>query len=90
MTVDLLPLNSKSPYFIDAVNIYNEYIPGEMEYQEHFFRSHMRRPGYVGLLAQIDDKIVGVAFGSESLPGQWWHERVASHVGREHPGKSVV
>lgn len=90
MTVDLLPLNSKSPYFIDAVNIYNEYIPGEMEYQEHFFRSHMRRPGYVGLLAQIDDKIVGVAFGSESLPGQWWHERVASHVGREHPALQDV
>lgn len=85
MTVKLLPLNRKSPYIIDAVRIYNEYIPGELDYQEHFFRTHMRHPGYIGILAQVDDKIVGLTFGSDSLPGQWWHERVASNVGREHP-----
>ena len=85
MTVNLLPLNTESSYIIDAVRIYNEYIPGEMDFQEHFFRTNMRHPGYVGLLAQVDDKVVGVAFGSQTLPGQWWHERVASHVGREHP-----
>lgn len=85
MSLELLPLNKQSPYVLDAVKIYNEYIPGEIDYQEHFFRTHMRHPGYVGLLAQLDEKIVGVAFGSNSLPGQWWHERVAAHVGREHP-----
>ena len=85
MTVDLLPLHNDSPYVLDAVNIYNEYIPGEIDYQEHFFRSHMRHPGYSGLLARVDSKIVGVAFGSNSLPGQWWHERVVAQIGREHP-----
>lgn len=85
MTLELIPLNATSPYVMNAVKIYNEYIAGEMDYQEHFFRSHMHRPGYVGLLAQVDKRIVGVAFGSYSLSGQWWHERVAAHVGREHP-----
>jgi len=85
MKVDLLPLNTKSPHVLDAVKIYNEYLPGDLDYQEHFFRTHMRRPGYVGLLARAEHRIVGVAFGSFSLPGQWWHERVATHVGREHP-----
>lgn len=85
MSVDLLPLNPKSSHVLVAVKIYNEYIPGDLDYQEHFFRTHMRRPGYVGLLARLDHKIVGFAFGSFSLPGQWWHERVSTHVGRIHP-----
>ncbi|MEO1290521.1 MAG: GNAT family N-acetyltransferase [Chloroflexota bacterium] len=85
MPLELLPLNSSSPYILDAVRIYNEYIAGELDYQEHFFRSHMIRPGYVGLLAKLDKKIVGVAFGSFSLAGQWWHDRVTTYVGREHP-----
>ncbi len=85
MTYKLLPLTATSPYVKDAIQIYDEYIPGDTEYQEHFFLSNMRRPGYVGLLAQIDDRIVGFAFGSFSLVGQWWHDRVANHVGYEHP-----
>lgn len=85
MTVKFLPLHARSPYVMDAVHIYNEYISAELDYQEHFFRTHMRRPGYVGLLAQVDECIVGVAFGSFSLGGQWWHDRVATHVGAEHP-----
>lgn len=85
MTIKFLPLHATSPYLMDAVHIYNEYISAELAYQEHFFRTHMRRPGYAGLVAQMDEVIVGVAFGSDSLNGQWWHDRVATHVGDEHP-----
>lgn len=85
MKLKFLPLNAISPYIADAIKIYDEYIPGNPEYQEQFFRSNMRRPGYVGILAQVDNKIVGVAFGSFSLVGQWWHDKVAMNVGYEHP-----
>ena len=85
MNLNFLPLNPTSPYVMDAIKIYDEYIPSSLDYQEHFFRSHMRRPGYVGILAQIDHKIVGFAFGSYSLVGQWWHDKVVNHVGFEHP-----
>lgn len=85
MKLSFLSLNATSPYVNDAIKIYDEYIPGDREYQEHFFRSNMRRPGYIGLLAQIDKKIVGFAFGSFSLVGQWWHDKVANYVGYEHP-----
>ncbi|GAB5491105.1 MAG: GNAT family N-acetyltransferase [Phototrophicaceae bacterium] len=85
MTLNFLPLSSTSPYFMDAIKVYDEYIPSNQEYQIHFFRNHMRRPGYVGVLAQVDDVIAGFAFGSYSLVGQWWHDTVANHVGYEHP-----
>jgi len=85
MSIDLQPLTKDSPYVIGAVSVYNDYIAGEFKYQEHFFRSHMRRPGYVGFVAIADEKVVGVAFGSHSLGGKWWHERVAVRVGHHHP-----
>lgn len=85
MNFDFIPLHKDSPYLIDAIRVYNEYIPGELDRQEHFFRTHMRRPGYIASLIRADKKIIGVAFGSDSLRGQWWHERVASQVGYEHP-----
>lgn len=85
MTVDYLPLLPTSTQLLDAVRVYNEYIDGDLPRQEQFFRSHMRRPGYVGLMARNDDKVIGFVFGSFSLVGQWWHERVATHVGHAHP-----
>jgi len=85
MPVDYLPLTPTSTQLLDAVRVYNEYIEGDLPRQEQFFRSHMRRPGYVGLMALTDDKVIGFVFGSSSLAGQWWHERVAAHVGHTHP-----
>lgn len=91
MTLQFIPLTEQSAYLDAAVAVYNEYLPGDLPRQEQFFRSHMRRPGYVGLVAKVvsarqkNDEIVGVAFGSYSLVGQWWHERVAAHVGHDHP-----
>lgn len=85
MRIELQHLTQDSPYLLGAIRVYNEYIAGEIDYQEHFFRTHMRRPGYIGLIAILDERVVGVAFGSHSLVGQWWHERVASRVGYDHP-----
>lgn len=83
--IQLQRLTPDSPHLMDAIAVYDEYIPSEMQYQEHFFRSHMRRAGYVGLVALYEAKVVGFVFGSDSLNGQWWHERVATHIGRSHP-----
>lgn len=84
MDIELIALTDSSPYLVEAVEVYNEYVAGDLRYQEHFFRSHLGREGYRGLVARHENKTVGVAFGSCSLRGQWWHERVAAHVGKEH------
>jgi ribosomal protein S18 acetylase RimI-like enzyme len=85
MNIDILPLNLDSAHLEAAVEVYHEYTPGELSYQTQFFTSHMERLGYIGFVAQVEDKVIGVTFGSRSLAGQWWHEHVAAHVGTEHP-----
>jgi ribosomal protein S18 acetylase RimI-like enzyme len=84
MDIEIFTLADDSPYLKEAVEVYNEYVAGDLRYQEHFFRSHIGREGYRGFVARHKNKTVGVAFGSCSLRGQWWHERVAAHVGKEH------
>lgn len=84
MNIEFLPLNQDSVYLRKAVAVYHEYTPGDMRYQTNFFTSHMKREGYVGLVAQVEKEIVGVAFGSNSLVGQWWHSKVVYHVGENH------
>jgi ribosomal protein S18 acetylase RimI-like enzyme len=84
MDIEFFALSDESPYLVEAVEVYNEYVAGDLRYQEHFFRSHLGREGYRGLVARHENKTIGVAFGSCSLRGQWWHERVSVHVGREH------
>ena len=69
MEIDLIQLNAESPYVNQAVEVYNEYVAGDLRYQEHFFRSHIGREGYRGIVARHEDKTIGVAFGSCSLRG---------------------
>jgi hypothetical protein len=86
--IDLLPLTDNAPYFDDAVAVYTDYVPSEaVNHHARFFRSHMQRPDYHGLVARLTQtqKVVGIAFGSACLPGQWWHDKVAAQTGADHP-----
>jgi ribosomal protein S18 acetylase RimI-like enzyme len=84
MSVELLPLNENVSYLADAVAVYTEYSGGDPRYNQHFFRMHMQRAAYIGLVAQVDEQIVGIAFGSQAMRGQWWRERVAYEIGDDH------
>jgi ribosomal protein S18 acetylase RimI-like enzyme len=83
MKIELVPLNETAPCFLDAVAIYGEYVPGDLRYQRVFFQTHMSRQGYMGFAAVADDVTVGFAFGSDSLAGQWWHEKVLLNLDEE-------
>jgi ribosomal protein S18 acetylase RimI-like enzyme len=85
MTIKLQPLNSQSPYLDDAIAVYNEYVPGDVRYHAHFFKTHMQRQDYIGFVAQWQQRIVGFAFGSRAMRGQWWREKVAWEIGDKHP-----
>lgn len=85
MNIELLPLATDSAYLEDAVAIYAEYIGDAPHHHSAFFHSHTKRAGYCGFVARVDERIVGVAFGSCSVVGQWWHDKVAQHVGKLHP-----
>lgn len=46
-----------------------------------FFLRYARKPGFVGRVAAVRGQVVGMGFGHRSLPGDWWHDRVAQEVG---------
>lgn len=86
MISKLLSFDANSPYFDAAVAIYSEYAThGEPQTHRVFFLEHSARADYIGLVVQMDSKIVGVTFGSRSRPSNWWHEKVAEQVGDDHP-----
>lgn len=72
-------------YFADAVQLYVETWPDEPVNITDFFLRYARLPYYHGLAALHDGALVGFGFGTRSLPGNWWHDRVAAHVGIDHP-----
>jgi GNAT superfamily N-acetyltransferase len=83
MKFEVHPLTENAPYFLQAVEVYSEYVPGDLRYHTFFFQTHMNRQGFTGLVALHEDRVIGFAFGSDSLAGQWWHEKVLMNLADE-------
>jgi len=82
------PLTPGTPRFADAVRLYLTIWPGDTQSITDFFTRYAALPEYHGLAAVPDgaeEELAGFGFGTRSLPGNWWHERVAAQVGAEHP-----
>ena len=84
MKFELIPFTYYSPLLHDAVNVYSTVWERDKEDSTIFFRKYARMPDFVGYVASVNNKIVGTAFGTISQSGQWWHDKVARHVGRKH------
>lgn len=79
------PLLPETPLFADAVRLYVATWPSDELNVTRFFTRYTTLPDYHGLAALHEGKLVGFGFGARSLPGQWWHDRLAAHVGIDHP-----
>ncbi len=76
----------QSPYFDGAVGVYVESTGAEPASARRFFIQYATtKADYIGLVAIFNEQVVGVAFGTRSAPGDWWHDRVAAAVGGDHP-----
>lgn len=54
-------------------------------------RRHPRYPGFKAVVARAPDgRAVGFAYGYTDTPGQWWHERVAEHLGVERTARDLT
>ena len=81
----LAPFDTSSPYLDDAVWIYVETWPDDTEQIRSFISRYATYPDFRGQVALVEDKVIGMGFGVRSLPGDWWHDRVADRVGSNHP-----
>ncbi|MBA2285980.1 MAG: GNAT family N-acetyltransferase [Ktedonobacteraceae bacterium] len=83
-TVTLASFSADSRYLAGAVRCYVETWKRDWEASYDFFSRYARYPDFYGLVALSDGEVIGSGFGTRSLPGQWWHDVVAAHVGAEH------
>ena len=82
----LEPFDASSPTFDEVIRIYLAVFGGEeVGVREFITRYATTLPDWRGYVARVGDQVAGMGFGTRSLPGQWWHDKVAEQVGGEHP-----
>jgi ribosomal protein S18 acetylase RimI-like enzyme len=59
--------------------------PGDVvEQRREIMAGHVDRRGFVAAVAVTDDDdVVGFGYGYHGRPGEWWHDVVATALGRE-------
>lgn len=85
MNPELLSFQHDSKLLRDAANVYQLVWDRDPEDSLIFFRKYARFPHFRGYVARVNGLVVGTVFGTASLPGQWWHDKVAEQVGASHP-----
>lgn len=83
--ISLIPFDASSPYLDGAVQVYIAAWPANEAEIRDFIRRYAGYPGFRGYVALLNNEVVGMGFGTQSLPGQWWHDKVAAHVAPNHP-----
>lgn len=79
------PFRPGSELFDNAVRVYAVTWQRNYDKSRAMMAMFEHYPAYRGLAALDGERVVGMAFGHLSLPGQWWHDRVAAQVGLDHP-----
>lgn len=85
MNVNFQAFDAKSPYFRDAVDVYCTVWHRNYDDSAVFFKRYTQMPDFIGYVAIVESRVVGIAFGTASQFGQWWHDKVAQQVGQSHP-----
>lgn len=84
MNVEILAFEVYSEAFYSAARIYATVWGHDEEESLMLFRRYARLSHFYGYVARINQHIVGMAFGTASQEGQWWHDKVAEKIGRKH------
>src|SRR5690349_1257608 len=82
----LEPFDAASPYLDEVARIYLEAFGSDEDAIRAFIARYANTlPDWRGYVALIGMHVAGMGFGTRSLPGQWWHDRVATEIGADHP-----
>lgn len=83
----IVPLPTHGPLFLGAIDVYSAAFAlppysdpdrGE-DVRSRILEVHQFRDGFRALCAVSDDeRVLGMAYGYRSSPGQWWHDTVAA------------
>lgn len=84
MTIDIVAYDAQSPLLEQAVQLYVAIWGRHYEDSLFFFKEYATFRYFRGLVARDGEQVIGLAFGTLSQPGQWWHNQVAARVGYDH------
>jgi GNAT superfamily N-acetyltransferase len=86
MCIELKSFDSSNDLLIDeAVRLYLASWGGEFDSVKNFIAHYAEKQDFYGYLAYDGNYAVACTFGSRSAVGEWWHDAVAAHVGKENP-----
>ena len=78
----LAPFDLGSPLLPGVLDVYKR-VWGDRGFQPQV-RRHAAYPGFKGIAALASSgEIAGYIYGTSTLPGQWWPDRIAAVIGRE-------
>jgi ribosomal protein S18 acetylase RimI-like enzyme len=84
--VRLLDAPGFAPLVEAAAEIYGAAMnrsPATVTSRRDLMRTHLDRPGFVAVSATRAEQLVGFGYGYRGAPGQWWHDVVATALGRD-------
>ena len=85
LPLQLEPFRPSSAHLHGVGRVYQEALALDWEAEQpgllHYFE---RLPDFVGRVALVQGEVVGVGWGTRTLPGEWLFERAASQLGRDH------
>lgn len=78
----------------EALTLYIQamrYPAGTAEQRAPMWLAHMLRDGWRNIAAlDADDTLIGLAYGYQGLPGQWWHEQVRKGLAERGASTAVL
>ncbi|WP_051964711.1 GNAT family N-acetyltransferase [Deinococcus misasensis] len=83
-SIELVPYSETSPHLKAGVRVYALTWGYDDKPSLKFFREYTRKEGFLGVVALEHGEVVAIAFGVKSVPGNWWHDKVALHLGEHH------
>lgn len=78
--MELIPLDTRSPYFSRMVRLYSRLFNVDRIPMEIQFRKHAKYPGHEGYLVVENGAVIGYIYGYTSLKGQYYHDLLAQHL----------
>jgi len=72
---------------VDAVKVHTKVSHKGWAGSYHFFKRAEEAPAFRGLVALVENKVVGTGFGYRIRAqfGNWWYEKVAEQLGADNP-----
>ncbi len=83
---ELLAYDAGSPYLEQVMQLFCRTWNRDMGSTRRYFVDFaMQQPDFLGRLIVQREQVLAFAFGTRSLPGQWWHDRVTAQLGKSYP-----